>query len=52
MSKWWGIRHIRYWWHRRQVYRWAEECATMGLGLGEPNPSDIAYLNGIWNGEK
>jgi hypothetical protein len=52
MSRWWGVRHLRYLWHRGRLYRWARECAACGLGLGEPNPADLAYLDGIWRGER
>ena len=51
MSRWWGIRHMRYWWYRRQVYQFAKTMAELGLGLGLPNPSDLSHLNRIWRGE-
>jgi hypothetical protein len=51
MFRLFGIRHIRYLYARWRLYRWVDECAAMGLGLGEPNPSDLAYLDAIWRGE-
>jgi len=51
MSRLWGIRHVRYWWLRRQVYLWAEAWAWWGIGLGIPNPADLAHLERIWRGE-
>lgn len=50
MKRWPIIRHIRWFWLRYRVERWAWYCGQMGLGLGHPNPSDIAYLNDIWAG--
>ena len=50
MKKWWGIRHVRYWYLRFRVYQWAEECARHGIGLGYPNPADLEHLEGIRKG--
>ena len=50
MKKRWGIRHIRYWYLRWKVWRWAEECARYGIGLGYPNPADLEQLEGIRKG--
>ena len=50
MKRWWGIRHLRYWWLRWRVYRWAGMMYECGLGLGCPNPADLRHLGDIWRG--
>ena len=45
------IRHIRYWWLRRQVYEWATMWYLHGIGLGVPNQADLEHLERIWRGE-
>jgi len=50
MTRWWGLRHLRYWWLRRRVYRWAALWGEYGLGLGYPNPADLRYLEDVWRG--
>jgi hypothetical protein len=51
MKKLWGIRHIRYAVLAWRVYRFARAWGQIGIGLGYPNPSDIAYLDAVWRGE-
>ena len=51
MKRWPVIRHLRYFWLRRQVYAWARMWADMGIGLGGPNASDLAHLQDIWTGK-
>jgi len=51
MSRLWGLRHIRYWWHRHNVYNFARYCASMGLGMGHPNEADLIHLKRIWEGK-
>ena len=50
MKKWWGLRHIRYWYLRWRVYLWAEDCALLGIGLGYPNRADLDRLDEIREG--
>lgn len=45
------IRHIRYWYLKRQVYKFAYSMYRCGIGLGHPNPSDLEVLEKIWKGE-
>lgn len=51
MKRWWGIRHIRYYWGLWRCQVWADRFGSAGIGLGIINPSDIDYLNKIWKGE-
>lgn len=51
MKTLWGIRHLRWLWHTWRFERYLSECAEMGLG-GLPQPSDLAYLEAIWKGER
>lgn len=44
------IRHLRYFWLRREVHAWAQMCARIGLGLGHPNPTDLDHLDAVWRG--
>ena len=50
-SRWPVIRHIRYFWGSYRVHRWAAAWYGAGIGLGYPNPSDLAYLEAVWRGE-
>lgn len=51
IRRWPVIRHVRavYWSYR--VHRWAWMWGRMGIGLGHPNPADLAHLERIWKGE-
>lgn len=51
MKRWPVIRHVRYFWYRRQVHRWARAWAQLGIGLGHPNQSDLDHLAAIWRGK-
>jgi hypothetical protein len=51
MKRWWGVRHIRYYWLSWRAYSWAQDWAQMGIGLGVPNESDMRTLDAIWRGE-
>jgi hypothetical protein len=46
------IRHIRYWWLRYQVYRWAWHWGQIGIGMGYPNEADLRQLERIWRGDE
>ncbi|SCW61756.1 hypothetical protein SAMN02927924_01693 [Sphingobium faniae] len=48
----WGVRHLRFFFLRWQVFRHARAWGRMGIGLGYPNPSDIEQLGMIWRGER
>lgn len=52
LKRWWGVRHLRYWWHKRAVYNHAQTMADFGLGLGEPNIHDLIQLELIWRGKR
>ena len=47
MKKWWGIRHIRWWFLHRSVCAW---CAAWGALC--MSKSDEEYLEAVWRGEK
>lgn len=51
MKRWPIIRHVRYWWLRYRVERWAYTWYMGGVGLGYPNPSDLKWLEDIWKGK-
>jgi hypothetical protein len=52
MTRWWGIRHLRYWWYARQVARWARYWGEHGIGIGVPHQADLVVLDAIWRGER
>jgi hypothetical protein len=49
MHRWYGIRHLRYLWHRHQV------CYRVGVwwngGYLVFRPRDLLDLDAIWRGE-
>jgi hypothetical protein len=47
----WGLRHLRFVWHRYHCHRFAATMGALGLGLGTPHPHDLAHLDAIWRGE-
>lgn len=51
MLRWPVVRHLRYYFHAYRCYRFAQWCGQRGLGLGHPNPHDLAVLEAIWKGE-
>lgn len=50
MTRWWGLRHLRYWYHLWRCIRYVQACKALGLGLGFINASDEAILDAIWGG--
>jgi hypothetical protein len=48
MLRWWGIRHVRYWWHAYHMARWYAIWAAYGY-VG-PAQSDLDALTAIWEG--
>lgn len=51
MKKLWGVRHVRWLWLSYRVHSFAQQCASVGLGLGFPNDSDLRVLDMIWKGK-
>ena len=45
------IRHIRYFWFIWRVHVHAARWASVGIGLGIPNQSDVDWLDRIWKGQ-
>jgi hypothetical protein len=49
MARWWGVRHLRFWYWHWRFWRW---WFTFGCHLWvTPNPHDLAALDAIWRGE-
>lgn len=48
MSRWYGIRHIRWAWHAWHLQRWAELWARHGYFVNE---RDVQHLERIRRGE-
>jgi hypothetical protein len=48
MKKIFGIRHIRYFFLKRELGRWFNSYRGPGCFI---NPNDWAYLNAVWKGE-
>ena len=46
------IRHIRFFYLDYMAHRWARIWGECGIGLGQPNPSDLAYLKAVWEGKE
>ena len=51
VRKWWGIRHLRYWWTLNRVLDHVEKSAHFGLGFWM-NPADRKALDDIWEGKR
>ena len=49
MKRWWGIRHIRYWWLGYKVDRFVAKCRRYGLGIAI-SPPDADHLADVWAG--
>jgi hypothetical protein len=49
MVRWWGIRHVRYYWHSYRMAQWYAMWADAGY-VG-PAQADLDYLAAIWRGE-
>lgn len=52
MKRWWGIRHVRYFYLTWQAIRWAQMWGQIGVGLGHVNEGDLRYLDAVWRGER
>lgn len=46
------IRHVRYFWYSWRVRVHAMQWASIGVGLGIPNKSDLEHLDDIWRGDE
>lgn len=49
MTRLWGIRHVRYFWLRTKMLLWFAYYEGPGCFI---NPSDWAYLDSVWRGER
>jgi hypothetical protein len=49
MMRLWGIRHLRYWVLKARLAAWWAIYDGPGLFI---NPSDWAYLEAVWRGER
>ena len=50
MKRWWGIRHLRWFYWNIRVINHVERCKKVGLGYWM-SPSDVATLDAIWEGK-
>lgn len=51
MKRWPLIRHLRFWWLSYMLNRWVRMWAQRGIGVGDVNPSDLRWLQDIWEGK-
>jgi len=51
MLRWPIVRHIRWFWGSWRVRWHAARWASVGIGLGVPNKSDLDVLDAIWKGD-
>jgi hypothetical protein len=49
VKRWWGIRHLRYWWHTIGLNLHLARWEAMGF-VPVPQQSDLDYLQAIWEG--
>lgn len=45
------IRHVRYFYWRKQIWDAAERWNGVRIGMGVPDYGDLVYLSRIWNGK-
>jgi hypothetical protein len=50
MTRWWGIRHLRYAYYVWRLERWAQDWEALGVGYGVPADADLHHLEDIWHG--
>lgn len=48
MKKWWGIRHVRWFYLSIRFQMWWRQMSHLFIA---PNESDIRYLDAVWRGE-
>ena len=44
----WGIRHLRYWWLKRELAGWLDYYEGPGISA---NPAYLRWLEAVWRGE-
>jgi hypothetical protein len=49
VKRWWGIRHLRYWWHVAGLNLHLARWEAMGF-VPIPQQSDLDHLQAIWEG--
>jgi hypothetical protein len=49
MGRLWGIRHVRYLYLKARLLMWFDAYEGPGCVI---NPSDWAYLDAVWRGER
>jgi hypothetical protein len=49
VKRWWGIRHLRYWWHVAGLNLHLARWEAMGF-VPVPQQSDLDHLQAIWEG--
>ena len=50
VKRWWGVRHIRWFYHSIRLAQHVEHCRAVGLGIAA-NPADIRQLERIREGQ-
>jgi hypothetical protein len=51
-KRWWGVRHLRYWWIKSKLWEDARALQTIGIGNGVPWINDLFDLELIWRGKR
>lgn len=51
MKRWFGIRHVRYFWLAWRFSRFLRRCQEVGIGFFAQE-SDLKYLDDVWLGKK
>jgi hypothetical protein len=51
VKRWWGIRHLRYWWHVAGLNLHLARWEAMGF-VPILQQSDLDYLQAIWEGRE
>ena len=51
MTRWWGIRHLRWMYYSYRVHSHSRMWAKAGVGWGFPNESDLVWLDRIRRGD-
>jgi hypothetical protein len=49
MRRWYGIRHVRFYWHSRRLAYWLSLWHPYGYIV--PSQADLDYLDAIWEGK-
>ena len=51
MKRWFGIRHVRYFYLSWKLNRFIYRCREHGIGLFAQE-SDLKYLEDVWSGKR